>query len=67
MSRPHQQPYKHDFEECFEMLHQMNREEHDALLREAGILDDDGELAARYRPVEARVDTSEPSPSAATS
>ncbi len=49
MSRPCRQPYKRDFDECFEMLHGMDREEHDALLRDAGILDEHGQLAVRYR------------------
>ena len=67
MSRPRNLPYERDFEECFDMLDRMNRDEHDALLREAGILDEHGDLAARYRPVEARTDKATPGPSAATS
>jgi hypothetical protein len=46
------------------MLHRMNRDEHDALLREAGILDEHGDLAARYRPGEARTDKASPGPTA---
>jgi hypothetical protein len=67
MTRAHNQPYEREFKESFELLHRMSRVEHDALLRDAGILDEDGDLAARYRPVEERADKSEPSPSVASS
>jgi len=67
MTRPHHQPYEREFEESLDLLHRMSREEHDALLRDAGILGDDGDLAARYRPVEAQADESEASTSVASS
>ena len=60
MSRSRRQPYQRDFEECFDMLHRMDREEHDALLREAGILDEHGQLAARYRVDDVQADRVKP-------
>ncbi len=60
MSQPRRQPYERDFEKCFEMLQGMDREEHDALLRDTGILDEHGQLAPRYRVDEAQADQVKP-------